>query len=470
MVSNKSEDIANDYDNLDRYQDVLGQLCMLQVYSHVLYFFPMPEGVTPQQIVQSLETAVSKVRREIPWMGARIINEGRREGSSGIYKVVPCPQQPRQAVDVGFLLNNEAVADYDEFRRLQAPQSITPTAMLIPVPAFPQRMEVDSDDQPAHVVRVQVNFIPRGVIIDFAIAHNVADAGGHFGLVKLIACAMRGEEFPRPMIEAANKDRRNVITLLHPDEPLLDHSRHYRRCLSIKAPLAPEAPSDPARYHVFRFSPANMAKIKAIATQPGGFDPDLPFISTDDALCAFIWKHFISARSKRHSPCTRSRFGRQMDGRKLVGLSPDYMGEMAHNMEAVLTFKELTQSPLSTIASHLRKCLNQANTLYHLRSFATFIDREPDKSTITYAGEFNPNTDVGCSSIRGLQGVFPNFGKFLGTPEFIRRPPSIPFPSTVVLFPGSPLGDCDAVACLTDEDFKVLNACSDWTEHVEHIG
>lgn len=456
-------DHSDDYGNLDRYEDVLGQLCMLQVYSHVLYFFPMPEGTTREEIVQDLSQAVAKVRKEVPWMGARIINEGSGEGNSGTYRAVACPH-PQQAIDVCFL--DGKISDYSEFRRLKAPQSITPTSLLIPVPAFPQRMEVNSEQNPAHVVRVQANIISGGVIVDFAIAHNIADAGGHFGLVKLVAAAMRGEEFPKALLEAANKDRRDILPLLRPEEPMLDHTRHYRPPLTATAPLAPPVP---ARYHVLRFSPASMAKIKALASDRDGFDKEVPFISTDDAICAFIWKHLITVRRGRHPPGTLSRFGRQIDGRKLVGLPPDYMGEMAHNMEATMTFQQLAEAPLSTIASHLRKCLNETNNLYHLRSFATFVSREPDKSTITYAGDFKPGTDVGCSSIRSLAGVFPSFGK-LGVPEFIRRPPGIPFPSTVVLFPGTPDGDCDAVACLTDEDFEALRDCPEWSEHVEHIG
>lgn len=327
-------------------------------------------------------------------------------------------------------------------------------------------LEIDSDENPAHVVRVQVTFIMGGVIADFAIAHNMADAGGHFGLVKLIAMATRGEAFPKPLLKVANMDRRHTLSLLEPHQPILDHSRHHRPSVEARAPLSPPVS---ARYHVFRFSPYNMVRIKHLASQSDGFESTVPFISTDDAICAFFWIHLITARKDRYSPETKSRFGRQIDGRRLVGLPPDYMGEMAHNMEAIMTFQELVQAPLSRVASHLRKCLNETNNLYQFRSFASFIAPEPGKSIITYAGDFNLGTDIGCSSIRNLTSVFPEFGS-LGKPEFIRRPPSVPFPSTVVLFPGTPEGDCDAVACLTDEDFTMLSEDQTWNMYVEHIG
>ncbi|KAK3376230.1 transferase family-domain-containing protein [Lasiosphaeria ovina] len=467
-----SVQVEEDYGNLDRYQDVLGQLPMLQVYSHVLYFFAMPEGVTAQDVVHDLEIAVTKVRRQVPWMGARIVSEGKGPGNSGLYRPVACaPPQP--AIDVKFIPDDANHPSYAELRTRKAPQSMIHTELLTPVPAFPQKFE-DSDESPAHVVRVQASFIRGGVIVDFAIAHNIADAGGHFGLVKLVAAAMRGEPFAPELLALANHDRRGLPQLLGPDEPLLDHSRHKRASVPLANP-SPSPSPEPARYHVFRFSPQSMARLKALASQheptsPSDTAPPAPaFISTDDALCAFIWKHLISVRQSRHAPTTRSRFGRQMDGRRLVGLGPDYMGEMAHNAECVLTFGELATLSVGAIAGRLRAALNAANTLYHLRSFATFVAREEDKSAITYAGEFRGETDVGCSSIRALRGVFPGFGR-LGTPEFVRRPPSVPFASTVVLFPGSEAGDCDAVACLTDRDFEVLRGDGEWNGFVEYIG
>ncbi|KAI6091238.1 transferase family-domain-containing protein [Hypoxylon rubiginosum] len=466
-INNEKLYTMDDYSDLARYQDqALGQLTMLQVYSHILYFFPMPHDFSRDEIISELEAAITKVRQQVPWMGARVINVGKKEGNSGTYRPVACPL-PEQAIDIADY--TDEIPPYATFQARKAPLSMIDTERLTPVSCFPMKFE-DSDEHPAHVVRLQVSFIRGGVIIDFAFQHNMGDASGHFGFVKLIATAMRGEEFPPAFLEKANLDRRNIIPLLKPHEKMLDHSHHKRPPVSDSTPLStPLALNVKARYHIFRFTVASMAKLKYLASQREGFDPDVPFISTDDAICAFCWKHFIAVRTGRLPPDTKSRLGRQIDGRKLVGLPPDYMGEMAHTMNAWMTFGELAEAPLSTIASTLRKRLNETNNLYHLRSFATFIANEPDKSTVTYAGKFDPAVDLGSSSIRTLSGVFPEFGK-LGRPDFIRRPPSVPFPGTLVLYPGTPEGDCDGVACLTDADFEALSANPEWNEFVEHIG
>src|SRR6476620_6077032 len=46
-----------DWQDLDRYQDVLGQLPMLQVYAHILYLFPLSENVPHEAVLNDLAEA-----------------------------------------------------------------------------------------------------------------------------------------------------------------------------------------------------------------------------------------------------------------------------------------------------------------------------------------------------------------------------------------------------------------------------
>lgn len=455
----------DDYNDLDRYQDILGQLPMLQVYSHILYFFPTPQGISPETIITHLENAIATVRQKVPWMGAQVVNIGRGPRNSGLYRVVACPS-PVDLVDVRNLDNQMPL--YAEFSNKRAPMSMIDTTLLTPVPSFPTRFE-GTDDNPAYVVRLQANFIEGGLVLDFVIHHNMADAGGHFGFVKMIAMAMRGDEFHDTLLKAANRDRRSLFPLLGPYEPRLDYSHYIRAPITETTPLVME--KDSSRYHIFRFTDEKLRRLKAASSDPRDMDPDVPFITTDDALSAFCWKRVTAARVKsgQFAPDTRSRFSRAIDGRAVLNISPDYMGDVIHNIASWLTFQELMDWSLSKIASHLRKRLNEVNTGFHVRSFATFIASEPDKSKITYGGEFNPDTDFGCSSIRGRKDLFPDFG-ILGRPEFIRRPPPAPFPSLVVFFPGNQQGDCDAMICLTDRDFGALSDDVAWKEFVDYIG
>jgi hypothetical protein len=208
-------------------------------------------------------------------------------------------------------------------------------------------------------------------------------------------------------------------------------------------------------------------KLKDLAGPPES--SDINFVSSDDALSAFIWQRYTVIRSQQFPRETRSRFSRAMDGRKLVGLTRDYLGITVHNVASWLKFGELIDMPLSSVAAHLRQRLNEANTTYHLRSYAAFIAKEPDKSIISYAGCFNADTDVGCTSVCGHLDVFPEFG-VLGRLNFIRRPPTTPFPSLVALLPASPAGGCDIWICSKDADLVALREDAKWNEFVEYIG
>lgn len=462
--------MKEDYNDLDRYQDVLGQLPMLQVYSHILYVFPLPIETPRESIVGKLEKAITKVRDEVPWMGARVVNHDKGPGNSGIYRVVACPR-PTEAIVVRDV--STLVPSYSELSKRKAPLSIIDAKLLTPVSAFPERFE-DKDEDPAHTVRIQASFIEGGVILDFVMHHNMADAGGHFGFVNLIARAMRGEDFPPKLLEQANCDRRHLFTLLSPDEALLDHSHHRQHPTTTAASLSSSGNGhepEPAQHHIFRVSAAKLRELKKLADPVAERHSDVRFISTDDALCAFIWQRLTVARARRGvlPPSTRARFGRAIDGRGAVGVSKDYMGDLIHNVTTFLTWEELVSLPLSSIAAHLRRELNKANTAYHVRSFATFVAREMDKSTITYGGQFNPATDLGCSSIRGRSDLFADFGQ-LGFPTLIRRPPPPPFPGLLVLFPGTMSGDCDAMLCITDADLEDLKRDPLWVDAVEYIG
>jgi trichothecene 3-O-acetyltransferase len=457
-------DKSKNYQDLDRYQDVLGQLPMLQVYAHILYLFPMPETVTREEIIRELEKAITMVREKVPWMGARVINVGKKPGNSGLYRVIQCPP-PKKGIEVKD--RSSTLPSYAQIKERKAPISMLDSKLLTPVPAFPELFE-DSEEDPAYVVRLQASFIEGGVILDFVKQHNMADAGGHFGFVRLMSMAMRGEAFPDSLLEQVNRDRRDLFQLLGPDEPMLDHSHHRRPHVSASTPIVK---SDPARYHIFRFTKSKMNQLKELASQREGFHPDVSYISTDDALSAFCWKRFTTARMHRlQKPDIISRFSRAIDARKTLGISADYMGDLIHNVTTWLSFKDLNEAPLSTIASHMRKQLNKTNNAYNVRSFATFIAREPDKSTITYGGQFNFDTDVGCSSVLRRTDLFPVFGN-LGRPDFIRRPtfPDAPFPGLLIFFPGNVNGDCDALTCLADKDFDALNVDPEWNQYVEYI-
>ncbi|GKZ25018.1 hypothetical protein AbraIFM66951_001003 [Aspergillus brasiliensis] len=454
------------YADLGRYEDVLGQLPMLQVYTHILLLFSIHEGISRDDIVSDLISAVAMIREKVPWMAGKVINIDKSPGNSGKYVVVPCPA-PDRLIEVKDV--SRALPPYQEIQRLKAPNHLLDSGLLAPTTAFPQRFE-DSEEDPSRVIRLQANFVDGGVLIDFVTQHNMTDGGGVFGFARLVAQAMRGEKFSDALLEQVNRDRRNIVPLLRPEEQMLDHS-HY-----LRPPIGNELPmmfQEPAQWHVIRIVAAKVVDLKTQATPPPEkSDPDVPFITADDAISAFFWKKLTVVRHQRRSaPEARSRFSRAMDGRKVMGVSAEYMGDLVHNVATWLTFGELVELPLYAVAHHLRRELNHANTAYHVRSFATFVAQQRDKSTITYAGAFNPDTDVGMSSLSRADVMRHEFG-ILGRPDFVRRPnfSGNLLPGLLYIFPMRLEGDLDMLICLTDTDMGILRQDPEWNQVVEYIG
>ncbi|XRM46542.1 hypothetical protein ABZX51_009573 [Aspergillus tubingensis] len=161
----------------------------------------------------------------------------------------------------------------------------------------------------------------------------MTDAGGLFGFARLVSVAMWGEQFSDSLLEQVNRDRHSLIPLSSPGEPILDHSHHTRLPITDAQPVVrPDQPSG-----IFlRFTAANMAELKVVASQSMTPDPYVPYSTTDDA--------------------------------------------------------ELVDLPLGEAARHMRRELNRANTAYHVWSFATFITQKPDESTIAVGASTQTRT------------------------------------------------------------------------------
>jgi trichothecene 3-O-acetyltransferase len=449
-----------------RYQDVIGQFPLLKTYNHGIFFFPLRDETSRESVVKALETATVKVTSKIPWLADQVVNEGKGPGNSGTFKLAPWPSSAQLNTIVRVKDCSDVCPPYAEIIKARGPISMLDGNILCPYPGFPLSYE-ESEIGPAPVVAIQANFIKGGLLLNFSNQHNIMDASALFMFIMLLAAAMRSEEFPDRAIEQGNRDRKTVVPLLGPDEPIRDHN-HLRRPPPSKTPQPPAAPQSPASWCYFRFFGKNIPKIKALAADPEGFDSSVPFISSNDALCAFCWKRLAAARLRNgRDPDAMSKFSRAIDARTAMGVPMEYMGQMVYHSATRLSLKELVDLPLSAIASRMRKDLNDVNNDFSVRSYVTFLAGVPDKSTLAYGGPFNPDTDIGSSSMAQLSAL-PNFG-VLGAPELIRRPNLAPIPGCLYFYPPEG-GDLPVLVCLNKEDLKALRADPEWSLCTEFIG
>ena len=258
-----------------------------------------------------------------------------------------------------------------------------------------------------------------------------------------------------------------MIPLLGPDEPSQDHSRLRT------SPSESHKPDDaPISWAYFHFPASKLALLKATASKTPGDDPLVPWISTNDALAAFIWQRISAVRlTRRKKPDDTTTFQRAVNIRRCFKppLPEAYMGHMVAGTFNSLTFAQIASSDLAALAFMIRRALNEVDE-YTVRSIVTLIDQERDRTTISFAANLDLDRDLMFSSWADLRLYGADFGPLLGRPQLVRRQRFVPLESLIYLMPRTEAGDIDAAICLKDVDLDALRKDTEWTAYAEYIG
>ncbi|EYE91686.1 uncharacterized protein EURHEDRAFT_464384 [Aspergillus ruber CBS 135680] len=440
-------------------QDVLGQLPLLKAYTHLLLCFPFPNHFDRHRTINALQIAIHRMILAFPWLGDCVLHHGVTAASSGMFTTAPHrgPVVPEILVVKD---HSEMLPTYQDIVSTKGAISSFDGTVLSPRNAFPQSY----DESEAPVLQFQVTWIQGGLLLDCAAQHNMLDMTGIGQVFRLLAICLCGDQFAPATIESGNQDRSTIFPLLGPDEPRHDHS--HMRCLPVSQRPPPQPPKGPpSQWTYFRFNESTLATLKA-ASQSESSSP-----STDDALSAFIWRSIGRVRlSRGQQPDTTARFCRAIDCRQALGVSKEYLGDVVTNAHTSMTFHELTTSSLSVVASRMRENIQKiGRNSQYIRSFATLIAEEPDKSTISYVGTFNPDHDIGSSSWARLDLYSVSFGG-LGKPALIRRPDFVPVRGLIYFMPKTEDGDIDALVCLNEGELHDLKSDVEWSQYAEWIG
>ncbi|KAJ5336815.1 uncharacterized protein N7506_004837 [Penicillium brevicompactum] len=448
------------------YQDVIGQLPILKTYNHGTLGFKIENESDRAEIVLALEDATRNLTANFPWLAGAVVNEGSGPGNSGTFKVVDWPESASSSNGILSVRDyTNQLPSFAEFVRKKAPCSMIDGKLVASYPGFPESYQ-DSAERPSPILAIQANFIREGLLLNFSSQHNAIDASGMMQVIGLFSKAMQGTEFSSTAIREGNRDRNTLIPLIPPGEPIKDHSH-----LQIPPDYVPSPAfsfDQVARWGYFLMDASAVPKIKAAALQYQENDPSVPFISSNDALSAFFWKCLADVRTQNgRSPKMVTKFLRAIDVRRAMAIPPEYMGHMVYHAATRMTFKDLQESHISTVARKLRTDLNEANNQFSVRSYVTYIANTPDKSRIIYGGLFNRDTDVGASAVANAD-FFHSFG-VIGRPLFARRPDLAPIPGCVYFMPHE-AQHLPILVCLRDDDMVGLKNHPQWGKITEFIG
>ena len=279
-----------------------------------------------------LTKGLERLAASIPWTSGQVVNEGASDGNTGVFKIAPFEKLP------GLIMKDlrpdpsHAELTMDNLIRKHFPVSMLDEGVLAPRNAIPSADEPDSRP----VFLVQANIIHGGLILTLNGQHQAMDMTGQAEVIRLLSKACCNEPFTKEELSTGNLDHLSLIPLLEGDSWRTDTNLAFQMVDpksggGYQQTLAPPN----STWSSFAFSADSLAELKALAMK----DVDPPtYISTDDALSAFLWQSIVRARVPRLDPEAKSTLARAVDVRRALDLSPAYP-RLMQNMTSFTTHR-----------------------------------------------------------------------------------------------------------------------------------
>ncbi|CAG8957422.1 hypothetical protein HYFRA_00011403 [Hymenoscyphus fraxineus] len=445
--------------DLNDHLDILGQQPGLNIYTQICSCYTVPDASSYSAIVKILENGLSRLSNSFPWTAGQVVNEGASKGNTGIFKIAPLEKTPRLVVKD--LRDDPSAPTMDGLREAHFPFRMLDESIIAPRNTIPGTGGADVSDSP--VLIVQVTFIVGGLILTFLGQHQTMDGTGQGEVIRLFSKACHGEPFSSEEISTGNMPREDITPLLD-DE--YKPGPEIEQFLTKPSPAA-DTPPPKCSWTYFSFDDAALKAIKSLATTTliSGF------VSTDDALSAFIWKCVARVRLHRLDPSAISTFARAVNIRSHLGVPQSYPGLVQSMVNSTCTAQELVNDTLGSVASRLRSALDPTTSdlAYKSRALATFLNRSPDKSIVAFTAMVDPSTGIMLSSWAKLDSYDLDFNLGLGPPESVRRPQFFPVESLMYLLPRRADGEIVVAMCLRDEDMVRLRNDEVFTKYGKNI-
>lgn len=430
----------------------------------------MSDGSQSEDIIRILQQGTRRLAKHFPWVAGQVVCEGAAEDNTGVFKIKPLDDAPR--LYIKDLRGDPSVASMDDLRQSGFPMSAFDEAIV-----SPRKTEsgVPGGAGAEHeVFQLQANLIRGGLILTFLGQHQCMDGIGQAQVIALLSKACRNEAFTEDELRIGNRAPENVVQLLGPSwepGPELLHTL-VKKDASQPGPgsIQCKIPAEMGVWSQFSFSAAAQKALKALATQT--LPPNASYVSTDDALSAFIWQSVARVRLKRFDdPTTKALFARAIDLRRYLGIAETHPGFIQSMTHHEFTMQEVAHGPLGTIASDFRAAVDPAtsNLEYHGRSLATLISRIPDKALISFIAGYDLARDFMLSSWSSQNSYGLDFGLGLGTAEAVRRPLFAGYQGMAYMLPRSPEGDVVVIICLGAEETGELRADGEFTKYAQLV-
>ena len=460
-------------EKMNDHIDILGQQPLLKIYTQICFCFPVADASSHSAIINILNSGLERLSASFPWLAGRVVIEDSGEGNSGTFKIKKLEKIPRLLVKD--LRSDPSVVTMGGLRRADFPFSMLDESIIAPRKTLPGSSDESASDSPLFLL--QASFIIDGLLLTFVGQHNTMDMIGQGQIIHLFSKACHNEQFTNEELSSGNLARRSLISLLDDSykqgpelaRQLVKPTPSHLISNDTNGHVAP-TPRPKCTWTYFNFHPTSLTALKSLATDtitlPSGY------ISTDDALSAFIWQSVIRARLPRLNATAESTFARAVNVRPYLGISQTYPGLVQNMTYHTYTLQKLVEEPLGGVASQLRSALDPKTSMlgYNTRALATFLSRTPDKNIVSFTATLDLSADIMLSSWAQLNCYELDFNLGLGTPEAVRRPQFTPVESLIYLMPRTLNGEVAVAICLRDEDLERLRADEEFKRYGTYIG
>ena len=427
-----------------------------RLYTQLTFCFAVSDD-SLDSLVRTLKEGIARLSANFPWVAGKVVND------NGRFKIAPLEKSAHFVVRD--LRCDPSVPDWDTIRRANFPFSMLDESVVAPYKTLAVT-DVSALELPVFIV--QANFIAGGLLLTFNAQHGSMDMAGQSQIISLLAKACRGEVFSQSELSIGNMNRRNIIPLLDnyvpgselKEQNVMDHPNGNIEPIQVQSP--------PGEYTwvYFAFSGPSLAALKAHASKT--IAPET-FVSTDDALSAFVWQSLSRARLARYHTqrSAQTTLSRNVDARRSLSLPPTYPGLIVSSTAHSCALDAVATAPLGALAAQLRAALDPAALAHRTRALATRVRQRGDARV--GAGSA-PDRDVRLSSWAKERCCEVDFG--FGRPEAVRRPRFTDGAreGLVYLLPKARDGEIVVGVCLRGDDLERLREDAEFARFAAFVG
>lgn len=454
---------------------------MPRLYTRFVLCFSLAPDADHKKVASDLKAGLAATLTEIPFLAGDIVAE---EGGKEKVQL-----EIGEDAGVDFTVRDYTLPEtrglwttgsYKELEAAHFPITSLTDSLLSPTGMIPM-----APRNP--VIAVQANFIDGGLLLVFSKHHSGTDGTGNMVMLKSWArntalaaagqkvtpTALPKEAFDRSVLMEGTpgqdiKDWPNWSKIVKTETDL--HGFKTRGLKfdgdgKLEAQQKVVVPSLKSGF--WYFSPSKLAALKEAASTK---IPGDPWISTNDALCALIWRQVTLARDlkAREMPSSNLMVAANLRSRMSPPLYEKYLGNAATNAwqnSSVDVLCDPSRAALQRTAISIRKAVDSLNETT-VRGLIGLIDSMPMVTSMTPNCKNLLGPDITITNISTSGWYTFDWGQDLGKIDRARMP-TVAFDGVCVVFPKLRDGSIELLTMFEESVMEMLKADKAFTEFAE---